>query len=38
VPIDDRVIADQTEVLNTFRAAGAIVGEKPIALAFERNF
>jgi len=37
VPIDDRVIADQQEVLDAFRKAGETRGERPIDQAFWRE-
>jgi sulfonate transport system substrate-binding protein len=37
VPIDDEVIADQAQVLNDFKAAGAVKGDKAIADGFDRK-
>lgn len=36
-PIDDAVIADQRQVLQDFRAAGAVKGERDLAAAFDRD-
>jgi sulfonate transport system substrate-binding protein len=37
VPIDDAVIADQAQVLEDFKAAGAVSGDKPVADGFDRK-
>jgi sulfonate transport system substrate-binding protein len=37
VPIDDTVIADQRQVLDDFRAAGAIKGDRDLAGGFDRT-
>lgn len=37
VPIDDAVIADQREVFESFRKAGAVQGERDIAASFDRT-
>lgn len=37
VPIDDAVIADQRQVLDYFKAAGAVEGKRDLAAAFERT-
>lgn len=36
-PIDDVVIADQRQVFEDFRAAGAVKGERDLAAAFDRD-
>ncbi len=36
-PIDDAVIADQRQVYDDFRAAGAVQGNRDLAAAFDRN-
>lgn len=38
VTIDDSLIADQQKVIDGFRAAGAIKGDRPLAGAFDRSF
>ena len=37
VPITDTVVADQRQVLNDFKAAGAVEGKRDLAAAFDRS-
>lgn len=38
VAIDDQLVADQQKVIDGFRAAGAIKGDRPLTGAFDRSF
>lgn len=38
VPIDAKIIAQQRQVLNDFKAAGAVEGKRDLAGAFDRSF
>lgn len=37
VPIDDEVVADQQQVIDNFRKAGAAAGDRPLADAFDSS-
>ena len=38
VPMSDTVVSDQQQVLNDFKAAGAVEGKRDLAAAFDRSF